>query len=592
VKTSLCTWLPFEFTQISPSHLAAAAKIHLLSTVTARSALTHFHLSPPSLCVTLARLLTHALSHAHNLIMEKERSSTDLSVDKPWLRFIDFDTPDISRTSTPITPNRPVMDILPSSHSLTASEHDSATKSDDSHLSNPKRGSILNRKRELSGLSTSFSSNLGRKGSPGGPGRRDCSGGSIKAIVAWIESSKASTDTNITDQKSQMRRESLRKEASAVEPSPSAHSQPSPGPGTVHPGAENYSLTLLKYQKYFNHRPLSRCLDDIEENQNTEAATAAQEKPESVMKIAESETREATTEDKEGVVDPPEVGVQGVEQQGMANTESREPTAPKRTRAEAQAFWDGVRAYLHIDDEELEAMSTPVPALAVDSQGMQQRGRDSSQSYESRWVMMDSPGDIELTAEQFPQGHESVCNSLTSSIYSTTTTIDRFSVSKGRSLVSVDEELSQSNAFLGKGEPESTELAAEEPTPPIPPRSALRSRPPTVFGPVPVRPARPQSLGNPSPAPNRVFMLNAVDEESDSALFPAPLRPRRTTAEETPSKGSGRSGPVTVWPAIKNAIARAPFRRPGRADSGADTAPVKPVPSHPPDLPYLEEGWI
>jgi hypothetical protein len=133
-------------------------------------------------------------------------------------------------------------------------------------------GSIINRKRELKGLPSSFSSNLGYRVSP--PRRPSLDnttpngGRSVKAIVAWIEASPSSPNPGTPALGGSARGHAR------IPPSPtvvtSSRSQPNlQGTAT---DVEEYSLTLLKYRKYFTEQPLQRCLS-VETSENGETYT-------------------------------------------------------------------------------------------------------------------------------------------------------------------------------------------------------------------------------------------------------------------------------------------------------------------------------
>jgi hypothetical protein len=132
-----------------------------------------------------------------------------------------------------------------------------------------EEGDIMSRKRELKGLPSSFSSNLGYRATSSASSRRPSLPGvnpnpsrSVKSIVAWIESSPASTPLSTP-------RGLPHAALGLTPPSPtrtrtfSGQSLPGIKPVTAGlPEVEEYSLTLLKYRKYFTERPLARCLDD------------------------------------------------------------------------------------------------------------------------------------------------------------------------------------------------------------------------------------------------------------------------------------------------------------------------------------------
>ncbi|KAH7326107.1 hypothetical protein B0I35DRAFT_421926 [Stachybotrys elegans] len=141
------------------------------------------------------------------------------------------------------------MDISMTDHSDNASLTSSETA-----------GSIINRKREAKGLPSSFSANLSRRVSPprvATPASPQNSLRSVKAIVAWLESSPKDAATN------GQTKPLVGSPYSSRKPTPLRlrlqHSQP-----VLHatPDVEEYSLTLLKYQQYYTQQPLGRCLDD------------------------------------------------------------------------------------------------------------------------------------------------------------------------------------------------------------------------------------------------------------------------------------------------------------------------------------------
>ncbi|TFB04566.1 hypothetical protein CCMA1212_003743 [Trichoderma ghanense] len=127
--------------------------------------------------------------------------------------------------------------------------------------------SVINRKKELKGLPRSFSSNIGQRISPTRlppsssihttPTSRMTTkdGRSVRSIVAWLESAATNADTSRDDLKS----------VHSVATISSAGSNSSLLSRHTIPGAEDveeYSLTLLKYKKYYTEVPLGRCLDE------------------------------------------------------------------------------------------------------------------------------------------------------------------------------------------------------------------------------------------------------------------------------------------------------------------------------------------
>ncbi|KAL7814640.1 hypothetical protein V8C44DRAFT_325729 [Trichoderma aethiopicum] len=128
--------------------------------------------------------------------------------------------------------------------------------------------SVIHRKKELKGLPSSFSSNIGQRISPTRlptPTSRTTTkdGRSVRSIVAWLESAATNADTSRDDLKS----------VHSVATISSAGSNSSLLSRHTIPGAEDveeYSLTLLKYKKYYTEVPLGRCLDE----QRAEGAVA------------------------------------------------------------------------------------------------------------------------------------------------------------------------------------------------------------------------------------------------------------------------------------------------------------------------------
>lgn len=125
---------------------------------------------------------------------------------------------------------------------------------------------VINRMKELKGLPSSFSSNIGQRISPtrlpstssihntSASRTTTKDGRSVRSIVAWLESAATNADTSRDDLKS----------VHSVATISSAGSNSSLLSRHTIPGAEDveeYSLTLLKYKKYYTEVPLGRCLD-------------------------------------------------------------------------------------------------------------------------------------------------------------------------------------------------------------------------------------------------------------------------------------------------------------------------------------------
>ncbi|KAL7799027.1 hypothetical protein V8C37DRAFT_398863 [Trichoderma ceciliae] len=122
--------------------------------------------------------------------------------------------------------------------------------------------SILHRKRELNGPSSSFSSNIGQRIPPhsttnGVTTSTKNDGRSVKSIVAWLESASTNLDTSRQSGDDIKSVHSIGTISSTDSKSSLLSRQTIPGAADV----EEYSLTLLKYKQYFTEVPLGRCLD-------------------------------------------------------------------------------------------------------------------------------------------------------------------------------------------------------------------------------------------------------------------------------------------------------------------------------------------
>ncbi|KAL7942129.1 hypothetical protein V8C42DRAFT_332641 [Trichoderma barbatum] len=108
--------------------------------------------------------------------------------------------------------------------------------------------SIINRKRELKGLSSSFSSNIGQRISPSNlsssanASKND--GRSVRSIVAWLESASTNANTSRHSGDDIKSVHSVGKISSAGSNSSLLSHHTIPGASDV----EEYSLTLLKYK--------------------------------------------------------------------------------------------------------------------------------------------------------------------------------------------------------------------------------------------------------------------------------------------------------------------------------------------------------
>lgn len=126
--------------------------------------------------------------------------------------------------------------------------------------------SVINRKRELKGLSGSFSSNIGQRISPSN--LQDNANTSqkkenrtVRSIIAWLEQASANNDTSRHSGDDIKSIHSAGTISSAGSNSSLLSRQTIPGA----PDVEEYSLTLLKYKQYYTDVPLGRCLDALEQ---------------------------------------------------------------------------------------------------------------------------------------------------------------------------------------------------------------------------------------------------------------------------------------------------------------------------------------
>ncbi|KAL6906975.1 hypothetical protein GGI43DRAFT_248239 [Trichoderma evansii] len=127
--------------------------------------------------------------------------------------------------------------------------------------------SIINRKRELKGLSSSFSSNIGQRISPSNLQdnaniSQKKKNRSVKSIIAWLELASANNDISRHSGDDIKSVHSVGTISSAGSNSSLLSRHTMPGAADV----EEYSLTLLKYKQYYTDVPLGRCLDAQEQD--------------------------------------------------------------------------------------------------------------------------------------------------------------------------------------------------------------------------------------------------------------------------------------------------------------------------------------
>lgn len=247
----------------------------------------------------------------------------------------------------------------------TAPSNESVKTSSSSHGSDQ---SIINRKIERRGIPGSFSANLGKRSSPpreidSGDVTAQKNGGntSVKAIVAWLESSsrdEAKSPTSICSDsrsKSSLAPSTLSKAASVEASVKSQQGLP------MAPDVEEYSLTLLKYREYYTESPLARCLDE-----KIEAATTVSVKP-----VEENDASPLTSSPESQVVHgwtTPQgndlssgkqglgcsIGSSASRNNDVQNHHQDVTSSLHRDPEEVDAFWAAIRSYLRISNEELE----------------------------------------------------------------------------------------------------------------------------------------------------------------------------------------------------------------------------------------------
>ncbi|KAK0719684.1 hypothetical protein B0H67DRAFT_608522 [Lasiosphaeris hirsuta] len=295
-------------------------------------------------------------------------------------------------------------------------------------VTTPTTGRILDRGMEGRAIPHSLSSNLGQQ-SPS-PLRSSPltkpPGTSVREIVNWIEQASGSprgpeqpkpqlvtrggtsevpaiivTNDNVQSSENDVffGRSDLRTNtSSASEESPrKAQTIERPHVLPIHPTfvtrssigdqdqSEVCSLTLCKHKEYLNNRPLGRCLDYLEQDQelkekenetNTKKmdeknsqqqqrapapvpAPISETQPSSPVEMLDSLMRELEALDFEKeYFEKDKLAMEKLEKDKLAKDkrekdDSKKETSEKRDPKEVKAFWDNVRAQLWIDDDEI-----------------------------------------------------------------------------------------------------------------------------------------------------------------------------------------------------------------------------------------------
>ncbi|RYO83130.1 hypothetical protein DL766_004465 [Monosporascus sp. MC13-8B] len=282
----------------------------------------------------------------------------------------------------------------------------------------------MDRKIEMRGLASSFSNNIDRRlQAPETPPRESATvydkDDSDKNVISnWLEKTKESLNKTFQtpDRATPAAAQSSTMSVSTGRSKPEGGDEPfktyetpvnksftavseSPLPKSPFPKSpflddptvpESYELNVLKYQQFFNNRPLCQCLDDDQPEggffQRDCPAPATESTEVGLPTVSTSPKRQEATE-KSGAT---------VSESGAAYSDSEySDEQEKRDPAQAHKFWNNVRSQLWIsddsldgdgdDDEKDELPLFPSPANSS-------RGRsDSSSSTSSGWVMMRVP---------------------------------------------------------------------------------------------------------------------------------------------------------------------------------------------------------
>ncbi|KAK3684875.1 hypothetical protein B0T22DRAFT_442096 [Podospora appendiculata] len=242
-----------------------------------------------------------------------------------------------------------------------------------------------------------FSSNLSSK-DPSSD--RFASGKSVRAIVNWLESTKArrkslrtpknedaaSTRSASSSWKTQGDGHDTLCNGKRHAPAPTSTSSPvissQPTANSVADRLppilgyeEEYSLTFLNYKAYFNNRPLGRCLDDhdrIEEerkkkkekegdnNNTTTGHSAVTHMTEtSSCSLPSSASTPNPMQKLDILLDELEALSLRKPRDDSTTPENEEQQQDRRNSEEVDAFWRDVRAQLWIDDDEIYWGQTP-----------------------------------------------------------------------------------------------------------------------------------------------------------------------------------------------------------------------------------------
>ncbi|RYP34538.1 hypothetical protein DL767_004250 [Monosporascus sp. MG133] len=295
-----------------------------------------------------------------------------------------------------------------------------------------KPSSIMDRKIETRGIASSFSNNVGRRlrapeTPPRGPAAIDDKDDSDKKVIYnWLEKTKESLEktfqtpgraTPVAAQSSTMSISTgrsnpdggdesfktdetpVKKPFTAVSELPLPESpfpkSPLPDDPTV---PERYELSVLKYQQFFNNRPLCRCLDDDQPEggffQRGRPAPATESTEVGLPAVSTSPKKQEVTEKSGAIVN--ESGVV------YSDSEYSDEQEEKRDPEQGRKFWNNVRSQLWISDDSLDGggdddENDGLPLFPPPANSNSERS-DSSSSTSSGWVMMRVPSKWSYTS--------------------------------------------------------------------------------------------------------------------------------------------------------------------------------------------------
>ncbi|KAG9251265.1 uncharacterized protein F5Z01DRAFT_639416 [Emericellopsis atlantica] len=300
----------------------------------------------------------------------------------------------------------------------------------------PVEGSIMSRKREHRGLPASFSYSIGRpRSSP--PRKEKGEKKSVKSIVARIEAGEGTRNSP-----SSPTCHDAPNRASSMESSSQTTTTTTTGKGSdksvdgssaattakatkpwlaIAPDVEDYSLTLLKYRHYYTVTPLGRCLDVIPDSPGEDKAVV-----EGAFS-GDGASRNA-------------MNANGCPQTKKVTTQSHVQPKYERNPAQVDAFWNSIRRYLHISDEELEGVcGSPAPY---------ERTLSEHESYNGCAVL-----DKQTGFYTPPLTASSAAPSPLRCLSSVTVTSDKQKPPKKKRLPSTEEKLFEIDAFLREEDP-------------------------------------------------------------------------------------------------------------------------------------------